>query len=536
MAVSRPEEPTRPEGEPDDGSGARTRMVPALAVVAALSILGAVATLVLSPHGVHATPDSFTYLGAADSLARGDGWTYPFGDVGAPVTLFPPLYPTVLALPELFGIDSFAWVTWQNAVLLAVFCAVVGVTVANATRGSAGAAAVAVVLTQLGTPTIVTYARIWSESLFLPLTVGAIACLGRFLDGRRRRWLVAAGVLTSLAMLTRYAGLPIFATSCLLLALWPGRALVDRARSVALYAGFALPLSGLWLFRNQVRSGTLTGDNRLIHDLAPADVLEGFRTIGAWFVHDPIEDPTQWLFTIVTVGAALLVALSVAVLVRRGEVSGIRIAPIVAVCLVFVVMHITFIAVANAFSTRAPPFNDRILGPAFVPLVIAIVVLGNGLWRAAGRRSLLKAALGVAAVSVVASSAIAAVDPITRNFTTRGGSVEAYADLSRPLARSIDPGSVLLSNRPNIAWFLVDRHVGGLPKSCRGGRILPSLTYPRDLRRLSDHLGDDPRQVLVFKKSKDCEPFSLEGLMRTLRLTRLARVPRIIVLEGPVPP
>ena len=55
--------------------------------------------LTLSPHGVHTTSDSFTYLGAADRLASGEGWTYPFGDVGAPVTLFPPLYPAVLAHP-----------------------------------------------------------------------------------------------------------------------------------------------------------------------------------------------------------------------------------------------------------------------------------------------------------------------------------------------------------------------------------------------------------------------------------------------------
>lgn len=533
MVASRVEDRIGPGGQPPDGPRARARIVRALAAVVVLSILGAVAFLVLSPHGVHATPDSFTYLGAADRLARGDGWTYPFGDIGAPVTLFPPLYPAVLALPELFRTDSFTWVTWQNAVLLAGFSVVVGATVANVTRGSLGAAAIAVVLTQLGTPTIITYARIWSESLFLPLVVGIIACLDRFFAGRRLVWLVGAAVLTSLAMLTRYAGLSIFVTACILLALWPRRGVLDRARTLALYVGIALPLSGAWLIRNQLHSGTLTGDNKLIHGLSFADVVGGFGTIGAWFTHDPIADPTQWPLVVVTVGAALFVALLAARLVRKRRAIEIRVAPIVPVCLVFVVVHISFIAIADAFSTRAPPFNNRILGPAFVPLLIAIVVLGHELWVASGRRSLLRLALAVAALSLVASSTIAATDSIQKNYATPDRAARWYGDLSDALAGVIDPGSVLLSNRPSIAWFLVDEPVAGLPRSCLGGGILPSPTYLRDLRRSSERLGNAPRQVLVVKVGKECEPFSLERLMRTLRLTRLARLPGITLFQGP---
>lgn len=510
-------------------------MVRALATVVSLSILGGGAMLVLSPHGVHATPDSFTYLGAAHSLARGEGWTYPFGVVGAPVTLFPPLYPAVLTLPELFGIDPFAWVTWQNAVLLAVFSLVVGATVANVTRGSVGASALAVVLALLGTPTIVTYARIWSESLFLPLVVGIIACLDRFFVGKRWGWLVGAGLLTSIAMLTRYAGLSIFVTSCLLLTLWPGRGLVDRVRTLALYAGISLPISGAWLIRNDMRSGTLTGDNKLVHGFSFADLVGGFGTIGAWFSHDPIADPSQWPFVILTVGAALLVVFFAARLVRKRKAGELRIAPIVPVCLVFAVVHVSFIAIADAFSTRAPPFNDRILGPAFVPLVIAIVVLGHELWVASGRRSLLRLALAAGALSLVASAMIAATDSIPGNFATRDRTAAWYDDLSRALADTIDPGSELLSNRPSIAWFVVGEPVSGLPKSCSGGGVLPNPTYALDLRLLSERLGDAPRQVLVFKRSKECEPFSIETLERTLRLTRRVRVPHIVVLDDSAP-
>jgi hypothetical protein len=73
---------------------------------------------------------------------------------------------------------------------------------------------------------------------------------------------------------------------------------------------------------------------------------------------------------------------------------------------------------------------------------------------------------------------------------------------------------------------------------CELAEILPRRTpfpnpdFRRELRSLSEHLDDEPRQVLIFKKSKDCEPYSLEGV-RMLRLERRARLAKVLVLEGP---
>jgi hypothetical protein len=515
---------------------ARTPPVVGLVVVATLSVVAATVMAALSPHGVHTTSDSFTYLGAAENLARGNGWTYPFGAVGDPVTLFPPLYPTLLALPALMGIDPFVWVTWQNVVLLAVFCFVVGATIRNATGGSTVAAAIGVVLTLLGTPTIITYARIWSESIFLPLIVGVVATLDRFIASKRIVWLVCSAVLMSVAMLTRYTGLSLFATSCLLLVVWPGRRVLDRIRAVALYGAIALPPSVAWMIRNQARSGTLTGNNELIHSLSFEDVMDGVRTIGSWLARDPIDDPTQWPFVLAIAGVVPLIALLAATILRRSEPAWRLLPSLVPACLTFVVVHFSFIAIADAFSTRAPPFNDRILGPAFAPLMIAIVVLGHAVWVRSANHVAPRILLGVGTISLMASSLVAAGHLVPGNWGTETGSKTAYDDLSRPMQDVIAPDARLLSNRPNVAWFVADRPVSGLPRSCRGGRTLPSLTYARDLRLLARRLGDEPRQVLIFRRSRECSPFSLEAVMRTLRLVRRARFMRVVVLEGPIRP
>ena len=502
--------------------------------IAAVSAIGPLILLSQSPHGVHASPDSFTYLGAADNLAQGRGWTYPFGETGAPVTLFPPLYPLLLALPEVFGIPVFHWVTWQNAFLLGVLSFVVGITVVEATGGRPIPAVLAVVLVQLGTPTTTAYANVWSEPLFYPIVVVILASLGRYLAAGRIGWLVVAAAASSVGMLTRYAGLSVFVAACAILLGWPGRSLLDRSRRASLFAAIALPLSGVWLIRNLASSGTLTGNNQLVHGLSGAEVIDGFRTVGVWFVPAPPEGGPRVFLWLLVASFALLLFLLVWTAIRSERTARIELPPVVAVCVVYAVIHFAFIALANAFSTRSPPFNDRILGSVFAPMVIALVIAGHAIWRAFPRR-LLQTSLLTVGGSLLAVSVVAATHTMPVHYSSATGTLPYYQRISRSLADVIDPDDALLSNRANIAWFLTGRPVASLPRSCRGGQVLPNPTYDRELRDLARSLGDDPRQVIFFRRSPKCEPFSMSGLKTALRVAHTGPRAPVFVLEGPSP-
>jgi 4-amino-4-deoxy-L-arabinose transferase-like glycosyltransferase len=499
-----------------------------------VSAIGPLILISQSPHGVHASPDSFTYLGAAANLSEGRGWTYPFGDTGAPVTLFPPLYPLLLALPELFGIPSFHWIMWQNAFLLGVLSFVVGITVVEATGGRLIAVALAVILVQLGTPTTTAYANIWSEPLFYPVVVVIIASLGRFLASGRIGWLAIAATASSVGMLTRYAGLSVFVAACVILLGWPGRSLLDRSRKAALFAAIALPLSGVWLNRNLRSSGTLTGNNQLVHGLTGAEVMDGFRTVGAWFVPAPPEGGPRVFLWLLVASFVLLLFLLVRAAIRSEQTARIALPPVVAVCVVYPAIHFAFIAVANAFSTRSPPFNDRILGPVFAPMVIALVVVGHEIWRAFPRR-VLQASLLTVGGSLLAVSVVAATHTVPVHYSSARGTLPYYQRISLMLADIIHPEDALFSNRANIAWFLTGRPVASLPRSCRGGQVLPNPTYDRELRDLARSLRDEPRQVIFFRRSPRCEPFSMSGLKAALRLEHTGPRAPVFVLEGPSP-
>jgi hypothetical protein len=534
MDISALDARARPQGTVHDSAGEPRRSFLRFAGIVIVSLIGPLLFILGSSGGVHASPDSFTYLGAAHSLVAGEGWTYPYGDVGAPVTLFPPVFPILLAIPEILGVSVFDWVMWQNAVFLAIFSFLVGITVLHATRDGQVPAILAVLLVQLGTPTIVVYAHIWSEALFYPIVIVVLAALGRYLATRKSGWLVVAAAASSFGMLTRYAGLSLFLTACLLLAAWPAHRPWDRLRRPGLFAAIALPLNGIWLWRNYATSGTLTGNNDLVHTLTLDDALEGLMTLRTWFVPAEPGWPTRLAMLVLVVSSIILLFLLVRMLSRGGRSMGLDIPPVVITCSGYAVVHVAFIAVANAYSTRSPPFNDRIMGSVFAPVIIAIVTTGHAMWRATFPQArFLRPLLICAGITLLAASLLGVTSRIEEHYGTERGSFPFYRRLSRTIDDVIAPDSVLYSNRANIAWFLTGRPVASLPRSCRGGQVLSNPTYGEELLDVRSGLGNSPLQVLFFPRSPRCEPFSMEGLKDALRVERVGPKGDVWVLEGP---
>lgn len=499
-------------------------------ILVAMSLSGPILLLSSSRHGVHATNDSFVYLGAASNLAEGEGWTYPFGDPGSPVTLFPPLPSTVLAIPISLDLDPLGWALATNAVALAALLFAVGWIVLRATAGSWGAAAVATALTALGVPTLFAYAHVWSEPLFFPLEVGALAGLGVSLETHGRRAIVVSGIATSLALLTRYAGISLLATGFLLVLAWPGREVGARLRTVALYAAVALPLSLAWSVRNLLQTGTVAGKSEVIERLSGADLRQGGWRIASWFLREPLPGPLG-LGLLLLVAIAVMAAAAAWTLTRGNERTGTSLHPAVAAFGLFAILHPLVVLAANVLSDRSPPLNHRILGPMYVAMVVAGVVLAHGAWSAwAGTR--IRWLVPVTAALLLALAVIDSVRSIPRELGTFVKSRDEYVALAASIEGVVGGGAVL-SDGANVAWYLLDRPVRSLPLSCLGSSDRPDPTYEDRLRALAADLAEIPRTVIVMRRARTCAPFTLEGLKRVLSLERVTSARGVLVLRGP---
>ena len=179
--------------------------------------------------------------------------------MGKPLTLWPPLFPLLLAAGGWLGIEPFAAGRWINATAFGLTILVAGSWLRSHLRSqglalaTTGAIAASLPLNDLASSFL-------TESLFVLLTLLALMQLASFLQRGERTPLLLGAVCTALAAQTRYAGVVLIGAGVLLMLL--GRRtppLAVRLKDAVVFGAISsLPLAVV-LTRNWTVSGTLTG-------------------------------------------------------------------------------------------------------------------------------------------------------------------------------------------------------------------------------------------------------------------------------------
>ncbi len=341
--------------EHEGGGERRLRLTIALA----MAVLVAVVTIgAQAPVGAGVYYDDGAYLALARALEGGDGYVYSNLPEAVPGVKYPPAYPAVLALVwKVAGSypENLSALKALNAVLVALAAAFTFLLFARGGRRRIVVVALVTTGGYLAIPTLSLSTVLMSEPLFLVSGLLALLAVGRALreaageleDGYRRRpehamrargardWLrgeygvaVAAGLLASLAFLTRAAGVTVI---------------------VAVLAGF--------LLRRRVRSALLAGAAALI----PSTAWIAWSGSRAGEVPDPLVGQYGGYGDWLTAGAGTGGSLETGALGRLGEIAAANWSPLVD--------SLKFVWVPGASGAAA----------AFVLLVLAAAGL-MGLW------------------------------------------------------------------------------------------------------------------------------------------------------------
>lgn len=248
-------------------------------VVAALA--AAVVLWSTAPWGSGLDNDSVDYLAAAHSLRLGEGW---LGSNGKPFTLWPPLWPALLAAGNALGLSFDASTRTWNALATFVVVAGSGELAFRLTRSRVASlfAAVAMALS----PALHASAVMGlSEAVFVALVVGASLALHAHLQAPTPRTLAACAALAALAPLQRYVGAAVVASiAAAMLFAGPGANWRARAiRAVSFASAASLPLAG-WCARNYSLTGTWTGARGIREGLPWEQVArQSGTTLVRWF-------------------------------------------------------------------------------------------------------------------------------------------------------------------------------------------------------------------------------------------------------------
>lgn len=212
-----------------------------LAALCALGIASVLAQQLTYGPGLYW--DSIEYIAVARNLLAAEGFT---SYNGGHYSMWPPLYPLLLAAASLGVFDPLEVAGPLNAALFGLTIFVVGrylrQRLASRMLGVWACTATALSVSLAG---IASYAM--SEPLFILLATLALIWTDKFLSEGRTSFLAWAALFGALAWQTRYIGLSVLVLAGLALLLQKGASWPQRARRVACFSLIAAAPMGLWL-------------------------------------------------------------------------------------------------------------------------------------------------------------------------------------------------------------------------------------------------------------------------------------------------
>lgn len=304
--------------------------------------------------GMGVSPDSVFYLEAAKELIQ-DHALEDFNHL--PLVDFPAGYPLLLAFVSwITQTDPLVFSIALNALLYACFMFLSGRLTQYLFPNKIWLQIAVLGSLVVSPATIEIYAMLWSETSFLVLLVLFMLVMGKALThATKEKWWILAAIIAGYAALTRYAGITIIATGCMLLLLqtnWK-----QGLRKTVLFGLLAsIPLT-INLIRNKLHTDTFTG----LRKPATTGLLENLG-----FTFDTIQ---HWLFLPFSTqawvtGSIALVLMIAALILRRKDAYG-------KVLYSFAFIYSAFMII-SASTSKHEQLNSRLLAAILLPIIILV--------------------------------------------------------------------------------------------------------------------------------------------------------------------
>ncbi len=437
----------------------------------ALAVLGAFLTLTATPEGLGLSDDSIAYIAGARSLLAGQGYREAWLESNQPVTHFPPAFSAILALIGLLGADPINGARLLNSLLFGVNAALLGLIGWRATK-SPIAGIVLAALFIVNDSLLRVHAVAMSEPLFLFFSLLAFLVFAFYFETNKSIWLIAAGLLASLAYLTRYSGLALAATFVVALILlndtWK-----KRISSVAIFLAGFLPLVLAWSVRNRLVAGNATNRTTIWHPVTAETLEQGLRTFSEFLV--PVEEWRSELFKTPEIFTAIIVVILLVVLswimvngLRRFFQPSTPMPEVIGFTNgLYIFGYLASVLFSISLFDASTPLKVRILAPVYLPLMLLLVNAGMWIWKKSQLAS--RAVVIILFVFIFGISIVGQMRTVTElsKGATGFASFKWYDSKVIDYLKTLD-GLAIYTNEPGAVYLYTGR----------GCRVLPERVDP----------------------------------------------------------
>ena len=468
------------------------------------TLAGFIALWHVTRSGICIITDSSYYLMASESLVNyhAFGTFTPDGHVKL-LTVWPPLYPSLLSLFHWINVSPATAARWLNAILFGLNASLAGVLVKKVSRGGLIVAAASALLFISSTSMLSLHWVALSEPLFIFFLFTCLYSLCGYLESKRLGWLMAAACAASMAWLTRYSGVSFVAAGTLAVLCLSDLKRARRTLHAALFSIIAAAPNLLWMIRNQIVAGTASGKHFGWHPASLSLFQDYLITIARFILPEGMIPAT--VSALALLGLLLLLALAW----KRGRLK-FSLNRAQKLLLLFIASYSALLFISISFLDANLVIDTwRLSLPICLIGLVLIVSFVRPLFTSDGENALDKRSRLIAATCAIlflCAFAFRGAQWISTNDSGESKNVESSNFTSRywtessliQALKALPPDTPIYTNGPDALYVLTGRPAYPLPQKFNAETLQPSASYEESLHTIGDKLKDGGVVVFLY--------------------------------------
>jgi hypothetical protein len=462
--------------------------------------------------GIGISPDSIVYTSVARNLVAGNGFMQY---TGSPVVDFPVFYPLFLSLVMLItGKDIITCAPFLNGLMFASVILLAGIIMERFKYHSKWYKWILLALIAFSPSLIEIYTMLWSETLFILLSLVFLLAMHHYLRVHSWPALMMAAIVAALAFDTRYAGITCIGTGVMLIVFDKNLRWKQKAAHSSVFTVIGISIVASNLIRNALTTGLATGMRQKGITPLEKNIEYSGSVLSDWVNFSITNHLFFELLAIIIMGLFIFFFIRN---VRRWKSYYTFENATVA----FFMVYVGFIILSSTIS-RYETINNRLLSPAFMPLLWGSTCLLPK-WRAnvsGKKRKWLFLFVTLILGIFMCGSYISATHSNYSDMKDSG--IPGYTEdpwTQSPTIRFLqhqhnllDPDSTVYSNHNQAIYFFT-----GYPTE-----TVPERVYTQDVNEFKE---ESPIVLVWFYLDPNTDLLSLEEIARIKRMRRLYTFP-----------
>ena len=507
-----------------------TKQSKAVVISAGLALAGVLVILVATRFGVGVEPDSTIYFDAARNLASGGGLVVISGTNSelVPLTHYPPLYSSLLALPAARGVLVETTARWLNAILFGANILLVGISIGFCVRNSFWLPLIGSFLMLTAPDVLAIHSVAMSEPLYLVLTSAGLLSLGSYLQNQRRRFLLLASIAIAVSCLTRYVGVAGVATGVIALLFlnrdegegawlassFRGQIFRRKVVDALMFAAVSFMPFVLWSIRNHLASGGVSDRQVAFHPVKFQQIVSAFSTAAQWLLLGKVRGDIRFLGFIVEILA--LASLTIYLMRNRGT-SGASGTPPEAfgqrprrreevrsklppLLVIFIIAYLALLVLTITFLETDNVLDSRSLLPVHVAALALVPCFARSLYQRAESRSL-RIVFVVLAVLLAGSYTFRGARWFVRvKADGQGYASRAWKESPTIAAiQKLPSGIAIYSNGVDAIYYLTGRRSIYIPARIIHGSGRANQNYESEVEKMTNDIRGHNAVLVYFR-------------------------------------